>query len=78
MDQNLEELCLKDPQQLHNVVITLAKEAQHLRAADLGLAEAEEIMPGILKGALRGEQLLELRKRSEVEEITEDIEVSIF
>ena len=78
IEQGLEEFSRKYPQQRRQVVITLTEEAQHLKAADLGLLDAEEIGDlGILKGSLTGEQLLELSQRSEVEEIVLDRDVYI-
>jgi hypothetical protein len=75
IDQKLEKLCRENPQQLHQVVITLTEEAQHLKAADLGLAGAEEIGDlGILKGTFTGKRLLELSKRREIAEIAPDFE----
>lgn len=77
IDQQLEKLCRENPQQPQQVVITLTEKAQHLKAADLGLAGAEEIGDlGILKGTFTGKQLLELSKRSEVLEIVPDSEVT--
>jgi hypothetical protein len=78
IEQDVEELSRKHPQQRQQVVITLTEEAQHLKAADLGLVDAEEIGDlGILKGSLTGEQLLELSQRSEVEEIAADRDVYV-
>ena len=78
IEQDVEELSRKKPQQRQQVVITLTEEAQHLKAADLGLPDAEEIGDlGILKGSLTGKQLLELSQRDEVEEIVADRDVYI-
>lgn len=77
IDQNLEKLCKKNPQQRQQVVITLTEEAQNLKATDLGLAGAEEIGEmGIIMGTFTGKQLLELSCRSEIEDITPDFDVS--
>ena len=76
MDPKLEKLCRDNPQEPQNVVITLSKEAKDMKAADLGLAEGQMIGSlGIIKGSVVGEKLLELSKRSEIEEISPDIEV---
>ena len=80
MDATLEQLCQEDPQQLRQVVITFVERAQNVKAADLGLTEAEQIagLLGIWKCSATGEKLLELSQRSDIEEITEDMEVSIL
>lgn len=80
MDENLEKLCEENPQELRQVVVTLAEGSHSVNASDLGVAELEEIvgLPGIFKGSLTGEKLLKLCKRSEIEQIIEDIEVSIL
>ena len=80
IDATLEQLCQEDPQQLRQVVITFAEGMQSVNAADLGLTEVEEIagLPGICKCSVTGEKLLELSKRSDIEEITEDMEVSML
>jgi hypothetical protein len=76
MDPKLEKLCRDNPQERQNVLITLSEEAKDLKAADLGLAEGRMIGSlGIIKGSFVGKKLLELSKRSEIEEITPDIEV---
>ncbi len=79
MDQELERLCRENPQEQQKVVITLSREAKGLTTADLGLHGAEPIGNlGIFKGVFSGRQLLELRERHEIEEITPDIEVGMF
>ena len=76
MDPKLEKLCRDNPKARQDVVITLSKEAKGMKAADFGLTGGQEIGSlGIIKGSVAGEDLLELRKRSEIEEITPDIEV---
>ncbi len=76
MDPKLEKLCRDNPQERQTVVITISEEAKDLKAADLGLAEGQTIGSlGIIKGSFVGKKLLELSKRSEIEEITPDIEV---
>ena len=78
IEQDLEARIRKDPHQAQRVVITLTEASQHLSPADLGLAGVQEIGDsGILTGSVTGEQLLELSKRSEIEEIVSDSEVHI-
>ena len=78
IQQDLEERIRKDPRQAQQVVITLTEASQHLSAADLGLDGVQQIGDlGILTGSVTGQQLLELSKRSEIEEIVSDSEVHI-
>jgi hypothetical protein len=78
IEPKLKALCEKEPNQSQQVVITLSDTASHLAAADLGLIGAEKIGEGILKGSFSGDQVLELGKRVEVEEIISDFEVGIL
>lgn len=75
----LEALCREEPGKSRNVVITLSEAAQGLKAAELGIDEAEEFLglPGIFKGYLPSEKILELVEREEIEEISEDFEASM-
>jgi hypothetical protein len=78
IEKKLKEMCESNPNRPQQVVITLSDAASHLTAADLGLIGAEKIGEGILKGSFRGDQLLELEKRVEVDEIISDFEIGIL
>lgn len=78
--KNLEVLCRQEPSRPRNVVITLSETAQARQAAELGIDEVEEFqgLPGMFKGCLPGEKILELIQRQEIEEITEDFQVDML
>ena len=79
LTENLEALCREEPGKSRDVVITLSEASLGLNAADLGIDDVEEIpgVPGILKGRLPSQKILELGEREEIEEISEDIEVGM-
>lgn len=78
--ENLETLCRQEPSRPRNVVITLSETAQATQAAELGIDDAQEFpgLPGMFKGCLPGEKILELIQRQEIEEIIEDFQVDIL
>ena len=80
INDSLAKLCRETPEKEQKVVITICKESQSVTAAELGLSGAEQIatLPGIYTGTFTGEKLLELSQRSEIEEITPDIEANIL
>ncbi len=79
IDVQLERDCRESPQIPRDVVISLVEGTEQLGPAGLGLDHLEEIegQPGMLKGSITGEKILELKDRDEVEYIGPDFEVSI-
>ncbi len=78
LDDQLRSRCEADPELEVQVVVTLARHAKKTRATDLGVSGLEEIpgLPGILKGRLKGHEVISLSRRPEIKEIMEDFEVS--
>ncbi|MEE9131216.1 MAG: hypothetical protein V3T84_14440 [Phycisphaerales bacterium] len=77
ISEELDQTCRASPKRLLRVVITLKESCQELTPQQLGIdAEPIEGIPGMLAGSLPGESILELCKRDEVQEVTEDFEVS--
>ena len=76
LTENLESLCREEPSKCRNIIITLSEASQDLKANELGIDNVEEIpgLPGIFKGCLTGEKILELINHEKIEEISEDSE----
>ena len=77
ISQVLDQACRESPDREFSVVIALKESCQEVTPQALGIqAEVIEGIPGIFKGKLRGESILELSKRDEVEDVTDDFEVT--
>jgi hypothetical protein len=74
IDESLAANASAHPERQQQVVVTLARGAEGQSAA-LGLAEAEQVAPGVYSALLTGAQIQALGDAAEVEEIVPDFQV---